>query len=90
MMVPAWTLFALTAVFLIRELHKNYPEKKKAKLIYKYFGNTQSNEYQNGYFYAYKEMADIWNSDIKSGNSQESRLYNIGLSILKGLNHKWK
>lgn len=90
MMVPAWTLFALTAIFLLRELHKNYSEKKKLKLIYKYFGNTQSKEYQNGYFYAYKEMAEIWENGIKNNRNIEDRLLGIYVGISRGLNRKWK
>lgn len=89
MTVPAWTLFALTAIFFVREVYKNYTEKRKARLYYKYFGDYESREYQNGYFKAYKEMAELWDSDIKGGKDHEARLFNLGVCISIGLNRKW-
>lgn len=89
MMVPIEYLLALTAIFFIREVYQNYTRKRKARLYYKYFGDFQSKEYQNGYFKAYKEMAEIWDSDIKGGKDHETRLLNLGNCILNGLNRRW-
>lgn len=82
MTVPIECILALTAIFFIREVYQNYTGKRRTRIY-------SSKEYQNGYFKAYEELAELWSSDIKGGKDHETRLLNLGNCILNGLNRKW-
>jgi len=65
MMVPAWTLFALTVVFLIREIYI----RSKQKL----------NDFDTGYRQAIKDFANKWNK--MASQSLEPRAFNDEIRV---------
>lgn len=70
-MVPAWTLFALTAVFFIREVYIR----------------SKPTDYYSGYKQAIIDTAKLWNDDIKNRRilvSGTSKLFKFTKEKLKG------